>query len=70
MKKRGKKDGRKVSEVSETFKTTSIISIDYKVNLRGEKRGKAQKNKQQLKGFQMMKFIQVNIKKHKKTQEK
>lgn len=46
MKKRGKKDGRKVSEVSETFKTTSIISIDYKVNLRGEKRGKAQKNKQ------------------------
>ena len=46
---RKKKDGRKISEVSETFKTTSIISIDYKVNLRGENREKAQKNKQQLK---------------------
>ena len=46
MKKRGKRDGRKVSEVSETCKTTSIISIDYKGNLRGEKKGKAQKNTQ------------------------
>lgn len=43
MKKRGKRDGRRVSEVSETCKTTSVISIDYKGNLRGEKKGKAQK---------------------------